>query len=108
MTTLQDKLVRIAGAYDHARAKHPVFADDLTPVPGPIAARDLERLHRLNASRPFFALNLLAEEVAEIADAWTHGQGEDALREVYDAIAVLLRTADMIEERTTGRAGGAR
>ena len=107
MTTLQDKLVRIVGAYDRARAKHPRFADDITPVPGPIAARDLANLHMINAEGPHFAVDLLHEKVAEIVDAWTHGQGKDALREVYDAIAVLIRTADMIEERT-GRTVGAR
>ena len=84
--------------YDHAKEKHPVFADILTHKTHTSAryykiVRD-EAL-AAGACSPFDVLLAEYAEVLEAIDAKDRGQ---AVYECYDCIAVLLRLIDMIEE----------
>lgn len=84
--------------YEHAKEKHPVFADILTHNTHPSAkyykiVRD-EAL-AAGACTPFEVLLAEYAEVLDAIDAKDRGQ---AVYECYDCIAVLLRLIDMIEE----------
>lgn len=98
----------IIGAYDHAREKHPYFCDWLKPD----ATSDADMMRvaiglskaRARVADAITAHNvgwddLLDCEVWEILDALASGDTARAVAECYDAIAVLLRTVDVLEGR---------
>ena len=108
---------RAARHYRHAREKHPYFCDWI----GPDAAKkiDVERVRACLAkcrARVVDAIerrnlgwdDLLDCEVWEVFDALIKGDKAQAVEECYDAIAVLLRTIDVLEGRQAlGKEGGA-
>ena len=94
--------------YDHAKEKHPYFCDGLLPelgreemcrhiknVLGSIR-KDLEGRARVGHIEWD---NLLYCEVWEVLDAMANNDKAQAIEELYDAIAVLLRTIDVLEGR---------
>lgn len=90
--------VEIHAHYDHAKEKHPVFADILTHKTHTSAryykiTRD-EAL-AAGACSPF---EILLAEYAEVLDAIDAKDRGQAVYECFDCIAVLLRLIDMIEE----------
>mgnify|MGYP006873205979 CR=1 FL=1 len=103
----------IAIQYRHAKKKHPYFCDGLLPtdVPNPMTRDAMMReLHEnLSANRKRLERGMaygnvmwnevLNCEVWEITEALANGCTEHAVDECYDAIAVLLRTIDVIEGR---------
>lgn len=99
VTTIDDKLRVAKAAYYSACNRHSAFAKVLTDCPGRIAARNLAMIKWWNDEnvKKVSAEHVLNEEVAEIIDAWTNDTPEAAYREIFDAIAVLLRMADMVE-----------
>ena len=101
VTTIDDKLRVAKAAYYAACNKHAAFAKTLTDCPGKVAARNLAMLKWWNDENcaKVTAEHILNEEVAEIVDAWTNATPEVAYREIFDAIAVLLRMADTVERR---------
>lgn len=97
---------KIQEHYDHAREKHPYFADmlflwDDNDVEE--AKRYLESVRMiLNIEREEGKVcteTLLNCEVAEICEAISRGDNIHAIEECYDAIAVLLRMVDVLEGR---------
>ena len=94
--------------YNHAREKHPYFCDDLLP--------ELEREEMRRHIRRVLASirknlegraraghvewdNLLNCEVWEVLDAIANNDKAQAIEELYDCIAVCLRTIDVLEGR---------
>ena len=96
---------KVAEHYEHARRKHPYFADGLFLWGD--SAKDAGRT--LAGMRGILAIEkpkgrVLAEtvlncEIAEVAVAYASGDKPHAVEECYDAIAVLLRMVDVIEGR---------
>lgn len=90
--------VEIHAHYEHAKEKHPVFADILTHNKHTSAryykiTRD--EAHAAGACSPF---EILLAEYAEVLEAIDAKDKAQAVYECYDCIAVLLRLIDMIEE----------
>lgn len=90
--------VEIAAHYEHAKEKHPVFADILTHKTH-TAARyykiTRDEAHAKGDCSPF---EILLAEYAEVLEAIDARDKAQAVYECYDCIAVLLRLIDMIEE----------
>lgn len=88
----------IAAHYEHAKEKHPVFADILTHNNN-TSARHYKRLrdeaHAIGYCSP---LQIFLAEYAEVLEAIDVQDKAQAVYECYDCIAVLLRLVDMIEE----------
>ena len=102
---MDNHFVRARIHYAHAKEKHPYFADimlDRIDTPERtvellnIARRSLELFKDGNCANPF---NVLFCEVAEAKYAISNGDNNAAVEELYDCIAVLLRTIDVIEGR---------
>ncbi len=94
---------RIREHYDHARKKHPYFCDIITCLSDSGADTHLD-IYRstLRAEKEAEAVEtgtLLGCEFYEAMQAYTHGDTAHAVEECYDAIAVLLRTIDVLEGR---------
>lgn len=100
---MKNHIDRIAAHYDHAREKHPYFCDRITCLSDTGADTHLD-IYRstLSAEREASdveACTVLVCEVYEAMQAYTHGDTAHAVEECYDAIAVLLRTIDVLEGR---------
>ena len=96
---------RIYKHYAHAREKRPYFADTiLDSVDTPDRMAKLLRIDRdrlklyaeLGCVRP---IDVLECEVSEVMDALSNGDNAAAVEELYDCIAVCLRTIDVLEGR---------
>ena len=94
--------------YAHAREKHPYFCDWIGPTNK--SPYDVERVKKqLAISRRCIKRNmklgilgwddLLDCEVWEVFDALVRGDKEQAIEELYDCIAILLRAIDVLEGR---------
>ena len=99
-----DIMSRVWEHYEHARKKHPYFADRLI-----LKSDFLLWEHRLAGVRHWMGIErkkkmtsaetaLLCEN-AEMFAAIEEGNTAAAIEEAYDAIAVLLRTIDVLEGR---------
>ena len=94
---------RIEAHYKHAREKHPYFCDIITCLSAVGADTHLD-IYRstLAAEVKSDALEagvVLFSEFYEAMQAYTKGNTAHAVEECYDAIAVLLRTIDVLEGR---------
>lgn len=88
----------IAAHYEHAKEKHPVFADILTHN-NHTSAKHYKRLRdEAHANGDCSPLQVLLAEYAEVLEAIAVEDKAQAVYECYDCIAVLLRLIDMIEE----------
>ena len=94
--------------YAHAREKHPYFCDWIGPTNK--SPCDVERVKKqLAISRRCIKRNMklgrlgwddiLDCEVWEVFDALVRGDKVQAVKELYDCIAVCLRTIDVLEGR---------
>lgn len=94
--------------YAHAREKHPYFCDWIGPTNK--SPCDVERVKKqLAISRRCIKRNMklgrlgwddiLDCEVWEVFDALVRGDKVQAVEELYDCAAVVLRTIDAIEGR---------
>ena len=96
---------KVAEHYEHARRKHPHFAHTLflEASDESAAARTLVRTRFcLNCERregEVVAETVLNCEICEAIHALACGDKANAVEEIYDAIAVLLRMVDVIEGR---------
>lgn len=89
--------------YAHAREKHPYFCDIITCLSESGADTHLS-VYRATLAEEIEAEavepgTLLGYEFYEAMQAYTHGDTAHAIEECYDAIAVLLRTIDVLEGR---------
>lgn len=94
---------RINKHYAHAREKYPYFCDRLTCLSETGTDTHLE-LYRatLEMSRALGdveAVDVIQCELYEALQAYTHGNAEHAVEKLYDCIAVLMRTIDVLEGR---------
>ena len=89
--------------YTHARTKHPYFCDRITCLSdvGSDTHLDIYRstLKAETDNGCVEADTVLMCEFYEALQAYTHGDTANAVEECYDAIAVLLRTIDVLEGR---------
>lgn len=84
--------------YEHAKEKHPVFADILTHSEN-TSAKHYKRLRdEAHAAGDCSPLQVFLAEYAEVLEAIAVEDKAQAVYECYDCIAVLLRLVDMIEE----------
>lgn len=84
--------------YEHAKEKHPVFADILTHSEN-TSAKHYKRLRdEAHAAGDCSPIQVFLAEYAEILEAIAVEDKSQAVYECYDCIAVLLRLIDMIEE----------
>ena len=94
---------RICKHYAHAREKHPYFCDRLTCLSESGADTHLEVWRAtLEAGRhvgDVEAVDVIQCELYEAVQAYTHGNADDAVEELYDCIAAILRAIDVLEGR---------
>ena len=115
---MEERIKKIIEHYEHAKEKHPFFADAMCSpqvlpdwMSGGEWARPVNEAHVkkwqdiamgrkvLCVQRPT-AERILDAELAEIYEAWNRRDMEQARHEIYDAIAVLLRMEDHLEKLT--------
>jgi hypothetical protein len=94
---------KIREHYEHANAKHPYFCDMITCLSDVGADTHLD-IYRATLAAEIGADSVEASTVLfceyyEAIQAYTHGNTAAAVEECYDAIAVLLRTIDVLEGR---------
>lgn len=94
--------------YIHAKEKHPYFCDWIKPD-----AADCDDVRRVTKGLAYVRKrvsdaidchnvgwdDLLDCEIWEVLDALVSGDTSHAVAECYDAIAILLRTIDVLEGR---------
>lgn len=89
--------------YAHAKEKHPYFCDRITCLSSVGADTHLDIWRSLLATEikvsDVEANTVLMCEIYEAIQAYTNGDISHAVEECYDAIAVLLRTIDVLEGR---------
>ena len=99
----QSRVCKIIEHYEHAVKKHPYFADKfyIDDIIDPDECLRVVRSElRYNSSiGNVDTLDVLKCEIMEIMSAQKHGEVEHAKEECYDAIAVLLRMIDVLENR---------
>ena len=88
----------IRGHYEHAKEKHPVFADVLTHNSTTSAKYYKQVRDEAHAAGDCSPLQVFLAEYAEVLEAINAKDKAQAVYECYDCIAVLLRLIDMIEE----------
>ncbi len=96
---------KVAEHYEHARRKHPHFADRLflweesvEDAGGTLA--DMRNILAVEKDKHrVLAETVLNCEICEAIHALACGDKANAVAECYDAIAVLLRMVDVIEGR---------
>lgn len=84
--------------YEHAKEKHPVFADILTHNNNTAAKYYKIVRDEAHANGECSPLQVLHAEYAEVLEAIDARDKAQAVYECYDCIAVMLRLIDMIEE----------
>ena len=89
--------------YAHAKEKHPYFCDRITCLSDAGSDTHLDIYRSTLAAEmeasDVEACTVLECEVYEAIQAYTHGDTAHAVEECYDAIAILLRTIDVLEGR---------
>lgn len=100
---------KIQQHYEHAKQKHPNFCDRLCPIEIPVKDAIRHTVITLSLLRKEIEIDeekhrlmwdsLLNCEVWEIHEAIAMEDGKQAVEECYDAIAVLLRVIDVLEDR---------
>lgn len=100
---------KIASHYAHARKKHPRFCDWVQPhgkTPEAVSKKIAFTLAKIrkhikdNAKKHVLGWDdLLNCEVWEVFEALATGNKAQAVEELYDCIAILLRTIDVLEGR---------
>jgi hypothetical protein len=108
-----DIMERIWSHYDHAREKHPHFCDLIKSdeLPFDFVGWNLDNCRRLLEHAKAIGVvrwdELLDCEKYEAMAEIYRGDNAAAVEELYDAIAVLLRTIDVLEGRQAlGKKGG--
>lgn len=96
--TPSQRMDEIAAHYEHAKEKHPVFADILTHSENTSAKRYKRLRDEAHAAGECSPLQVFLAEYAEVLEAIAVEDKAQAIYECYDCIAVLLRLVDMIEE----------
>ena len=106
-----DMMERIWAHYANAREKHPYFCDGLLPrgieppelpVDEQIAINLMRSRNRLKRGAELGNIlwnEVLDSEVWEATEAMSNREYDKAVEELFDCIAVLLRTIDVLEGR---------
>lgn len=94
---------RVAKHYAHAREKHPYFCDVITRAELPDIQQARKYIQEANeagyAVCDVRAVNLITDKLMEILESHLKGDTARAVERCYDAIAILLRTIDVLEGR---------
>ncbi len=100
-------IIALIGAYEHAREKHPRFCDWVQPhgeTPDKVRRKIAFTLAKIrkdikeNDKKHILGWDdLLNCEVWEVFEALAVGNKAHAVEELYDCIAILLRTIDVLE-----------
>lgn len=89
--------------YAHAKEKHPYFCDEITAFNTHVATFRLKQTRNLidwRKSKGCVTAEMLARcELLEAEEAFLSGAKHHAVEELYDCVAVLLRTIDVLEGR---------
>lgn len=100
MTPNIDKIVE---HYNRAREKHPYFCDRITCLSDVGADTHLELKRSLLGEEiragDVEAVTVIQCELFEAVQAYTHGDNTQAVEELYDCVAVVLRAIDVLEGR---------
>lgn len=99
-----ETIEKIKQHYEHAKQKHSYFADEITRIEDESFWRRREISYRRTLKTRIELNNVGVDdvlncEVCEMLHAFTAGNTAAAVEECYDAIAVLLRTIDVLEGR---------
>lgn len=90
----------VAAELEAAKKKHPFFASALVDPYAPIAwSADEEKIKQRNSHGPWYADNIILEEVAEAFAAVERGDLALAKKELAQCAAVCIRAMEMIEEQ---------
>lgn len=94
---------RIRLHYDHAIEKHPYFCDSIDNISDTDADTDLKMCRSLLTVEERLgeieAVDIIRCELLEAVQAYVHGDTSHAVEELYDMVAVILRTIDVLEGR---------
>lgn len=94
---------RMAKHYAHAIEKHPYFCDKITYLSETGADARLKLCREILESSKYVgdveAVDVIRCELHEAVQAYAHGDKTQAVEDLYDTIAVLLRTIDVLEGR---------
>ena len=100
----EETIAKISEHYEHAKEKHPHFCDMSVPCLTKVGAVD--RLRDLRGVLKYCIENkcvaptdILDCELAEVLEAYHRGDIAQAIEEIHDCIAVLLRWKDVLEGR---------
>lgn len=89
----------VAAELDAAKKKHPFFATALIDPYAPIAwSADEEKIKQRNSHGPWYADNIILEEVAEAFAAVERGDLAHARQELAQCAAVCIRAMEYIDD----------
>lgn len=92
-------LEMVAAELEAAKKKHPFFASALIDPYAPIAwSADEEKIKRHNSHGPWYADNIILEEVAEAFAAVERGDLPHAKQELAQCAAVCIRAMEYIDD----------
>lgn len=95
--------ISIIKHYSHARDKHPYFCDRITCLSSVGSDTHLDIYRSLLAAEikvsDVEASTVLTCEIYEALQAYTHGDYDHAVEELYDCASVVLRMIDAIKGR---------
>jgi hypothetical protein len=93
-------LEMVAAELEAAKKKHPFFASALVDPYAPIAwSADEEKIKQRNSHGPWYADNIILEEVAEAFAAVERGDLAHAKQELAQCAAVCIRAMEYIEKK---------
>lgn len=82
-----------------AKEKHPRFCDKFTDS-NEVYARSREEFWKdVNSEGPYYATNILQEELWEAVNAYKQGRKEDCLQELAQCGAVVLRMMELVRNK---------
>lgn len=89
----------VAAELDAAKEKHPFFASALVDPYAPIAwSADEEKIKQRNSHGPWYADNIILEEVAEAFAAVERGDLAHAKQELAQCAAVCIRAMEYVDD----------
>lgn len=99
-----ERVRNIAEAFDHAKKKHPLFANAMCiSVPADIMSNYVKRLKNINdehvrLGHGITAEDILLEVVYEAFEQYLLGNKKECVDELYQVIAVVIRMLEMVEK----------
>jgi len=96
-------LTKISAAFNEAVAKHPKLCDQLiNPKTDWLWLELMQKLENDVNAPPYYGENIFLEEFAEAMNAYQLGHKEDAVNELAQCGAVILRMMQYVEDEMEG------